>query len=364
MTLDKRKLRNELDEEKAELRRQVREKEQLFESFKKERGGLDVYFNQVIDSIPQIIPSTIVYSPKTEKRKAPVSAVMHTTDSHMGAMQEADEIEGLNTYNPEICRRRNIGFATTSLDYFQMMRHAYNVKELHWILTGDLISGDIHDELKITNAFPSPMQVAQAGKLHAEQGAMLAPHFDKIVIHFIAADNHARLTKKPQQAEAGMNSLNYLVGVLMKEYLARHSNIDFRLYPVSEKVVAVENTQYLCTHGHNIQGWMGVPWYGIERQVGRESTARLAHIMRAQTDKLVEMARKIGFHKLLHGHFHTYFNHPLFTASASVQGTTTLDHSKGRYCEPGQSAWLVHPKYSEFARTNFQLTRFDQQEVI
>ena len=354
MTLNKDHLRHQYDEELQELRRQVAEKERNHEAYKKERGGLEVYFRQLESHVPAITPLPPFYKPKTDRKKR-VSAVLQTSDSHMGVIQPADEIEGLNEYNPDICEARNMGFARDSIGYIETLRHRYTINELHWFFTGDLISGDIHEELKITNAFPSPQQVIEAAKLHSMQVASVAPHFERVIIHFISADNHARLTKKPQQQEAGINSLNYLVGHIMKTYLQKHGNIEFSLYPVAQKVVKVENTQYLACHGHTVRGWMGVPWYGIERKVGKESTARLAHIMRDRNQAIKEMSHKIGFHKMLHGHFHVDFNHPLFSAAASVQGTTTLDHNAGRYCEPGQPAWLVHPKYGEFARTNFQL---------
>lgn len=357
-SIKKDSIRHQFNEELQEMRRQLSEKDRIFEDYKKERGGLEVFFRKVENSVPAITPMPIQWTSKVEKQEGEVFAVMQTSDSHMGAVQQADEIEGLNTYNPEICTARNMGFAESALSYFNVLRKSYNIRNLHWVFTGDLISGDIHDELRITNAFPAPKQVAEAANVHANQIASLAPFFDEIVIEFISADNHARLTKKPQAQEAGMNSLNYLVGILMKQYLSKHDNVDFRLHPVAEKVIRIGNMQYLATHGNNIRGWMGVPWYGIERQVGKESTARLAHIMREQTDKMIELSRKIGFHKLLHGHFHVNFDHPLFCAAASIQGTTTLDHSNGRYCEPGQPAWLVHSKHGEFARTNFKLKQF------
>jgi hypothetical protein len=40
---------------------------------------------------------------------------------------------------------------------------------------------------------------------------------------------------------------------------------------------------------------------------------------------------------------------------ASLQGTDAYDHQAGRYANPGQSAWLVHPKHGEFNRINFNL---------
>ncbi len=351
--LSEHQLRQEQNEEIQELHRQLREKDNVFERYKKTRGGLEVFFRQVTEAIPTVTPLPKQYQPKAKSGK-PVIAVNQTSDSHMGAVQLADEIEGLNEYNPTICGKRNMLFAESSLSYFETMRTAYTINELVWLFTGDLISGDIHEELKVTNAFPVPVQVVEAAKLHSMQIAYAAPHFEKIRVEFIVADNHSRLTKKPQAAEAGYNSLNYLVGMMMKQYLVKHDNVEVNIYAMAEKVISVGILQYLLLHGHSIKGWMGVPWYGIERKAGRESTARLAAIMRAQNEEVLRRMKEIGFHKMIHGHFHTSFDAPMYACSGSVQGTTSYDHNAGRFSPPSQPSWLVGSK-GEFARTNFQL---------
>ena len=356
--LSEHQLRKEQDEEIQELHRQLREKDRNFENYKQSRGGLEVFFRQVSDSIPSISPLPKKFEPKKSKARDTVIAVNQTSDSHMGAVQKADEIEGLNEFNPEVCERRNMGFAQASLSYFETLRVAYDINELVWLFTGDLISGDIHPELQITNAFPMPVQVVEAAKLHAKQVASVAPYFEKLRIEFIVDDNHARLTKKPQASEAGYNSMNYLVAVMMKQYLSGHDNVEMNIYPMHEKVVGVGNMRYLIMHGHSIRGWMGVPWYGIERKAGKESTARMQAIMQAQDDQVLWRMKEIGFHKMIHGHFHTNFDGPMYACAASVQGTTSYDHNAGRFSQPGQPSWLVGSK-GEFARTNFQLTYFD-----
>lgn len=352
--LSEHELRREQNEEIQELHRQLKEKDRFFENYKKNRGGLEVFFRQVCESISPISPLPEAYKPKKTRSKHTVIAVNQTSDSHMGAVQIADEVEGLNEFSPATCEERNMKFAQSSLSYFETMRTAYNINKLVWIFTGDLISGDIHEELRITNAFPMPVQVVEAAKLHAKQVASLAGHFEKVRIEFIVDDNHARLTKKPQAAEAGYNSMNYLVGVMMKEYLSKHENVEINIYPMHEKVISVGNMKYLIMHGHSIRGWMGVPWYGIERKAGKESTSRLQAIMRAQDDEVVWKMKELGFHKMVHGHFHTAFDGPMYSCAGSVQGTTSYDHNAGRFSPPSQPSWLVGKK-GEFARTNFQL---------
>lgn len=349
-------IRNRHDEEKQHLNREIEEKDRILKDYRKEHGKLEVFFNRVISYVTPIDPLPTVYNPKINKGNSEVIPVKHITDSHMGAVQDPDEIEQFNSFTPEICDHRNIGFTTSFLDWVQLHKQAYNIKKCHVIFTGDLISGDIHDELRVTNAFPVPEQIVRAAQIHTKQLALLSPHFESVTADFLTEDNHSRLTKKPQAKEAGLNSYGYLVAKLMEAYLSKHTNITFNIHAMHEKVISVSTMNYLIKHGHGIKAWMGIPWYGIERNVARESTARQQLIM---TD--INLAKEIGFHKIIHGHFHSPFNSQLYSCGGSVSGTDAYDHGCGRHSPPSQSAWMVHPKWGEFNRIDFNLTRYDNE---
>ncbi len=358
--LSEEELKREHDEEKQQLRRELSEKDSVIKEYRKEHGRLEVFFNRVISYVTPIKPLTSifkeVYRRINDVSESEVVPVKHITDSHMGSVQEADEIEHFNEFSPEICEKRNLGFTKRFIDWVSLHRGVYNIKNCHVIMTGDLISGDIHDELRVTNAFPAPEQVVRAAQIHTQQIALLAPYFEKVTVDFLTEDNHSRLTKKPQAKEAGLNSYGYLVAKLMEAYLVKHTNVIFNIHPMHEKVIQVSNRNYLITHGHGIKAWMGIPWYGIERRTAREATARQSLIMED-----VKLAKEIGFNKIIHGHFHVPFDTPLYSCGGSVSGTDAYDHQSGRHANPCQSAWMVHPKHGEFNRVNFQLKGFDYE---
>lgn len=344
---DKESFKSENSEIVQELQSQLAKKDEILNMYRSDHGKLELFFNKVTDAIDPITPIAELYKPKTDK--GDIIPVMHVTDTHMGEVQEPYEIEGFNAFNPDIAHARNMDFAKRALKWIDRKRNSYAVNDLVMLFTGDLISGDIHQELQVTNAYPSPVQVAESAKSHAQQIALLAPYFRKITVHFVSEDNHARLTKKPQAKEAGRNSFNYLVGVLLDAYLSKHDNVEFNLYPMLEKVVTVGKMKYLISHGHNIKGWAGIPWYGIERKVGKEAQARLQLIM----DE-IERAKTIGFDKYVIGHFHVPTDNILYSVGGSLSGTSAFDHQAGRYAYPCQSAWVVG-SHGEFDRINFKL---------
>ena len=333
-----------------ELKRQLEEKGRILNSYKAGHGQLSVFFDSLIANVQAIKPKPNVYVPKEQQVATKVDAVMQITDGHMGAVQEPEEIEGFGEFNPVICRARQMDFVHRYNRWTDRQRLAYIIDNCHVIVTGDLISGDIHQELQVTNAFPVTVQVVEAATVLAEQMIELSQNFKNVIVHFIGADNHGRLTRKPQAKEGGLNSMNYLVGVLTRAYLSQTQNVEFNIYPMYEKVITVGNRNYLITHGHGMKAWMGIPYYAAERKVGREAQARMQLIM----DQKLKM-HEIGFHKMVLGHFHVPINAPMYSFCGSVQGTDAYDHEAGRYAPPSQAGWLVHPTFKEIGREDFEL---------
>jgi len=350
--INENELRLRYSEEVQELKAQLKAKDDILSGYKKEHGKLEVFFGSLSEAISPISPlrSQPISASKSVLSESESVAVMQISDGHMGSVQEPSEIENFNIFNPEICRDRQIKYVERFLHWIDMHRQSHNIRQVAVIVTGDLISGDIHEELKVTNEFPAPVQVVEAARVLSEQMALLAPHFERVDVHFITEDNHARLTRKPQAKEAGFNSLNYLVGMLADAYLEKHDNIEFNIYPMFEKVISVSTRQYLISHGHGMTGWMGIPWYSITRHVGKEALNRMSIIMGDLT-----RAKDIGFHKYIFGHWHTPFDHPVYSCCGSVSGTDAFDHKQGRFSEPSQSSWIVHPNWGEFDRINFNL---------
>lgn len=336
------------DEEILDLRSQVEKLNDRLREYKREHGALKTFFRDTQEAITVLDPVPIEYAPPDKKATVsnPVEPCLQITDVHMGMVQKADEIERFNEYNPEICVNRSMFFMQQGVEWVQFHRSNYTINNVRVFCTGDNISGDIHPELSITNAFPTPVQVARVGTLIADQIHYLAPHFSKVTVEFICEDNHSRLTKKPQSKEGGYNSLNYLVGFIAKERLRNLPNVKFNLYPMLQKVIDVQGLRYLLTHGHSVQGWAGLPWYGFDRKLGKEAFKRMQD-------------QREMFDLILAGHYHIGMKAPGWRLGGAVSGTDAYDHKNARYSPPTQAGWLVHPKFGEFDRTDFDLRGAD-----
>ena len=317
-------------------RKDNRKLKSRIDELKLEQGEKSEYFDTIKKCITAITPlPQVPYKTAKGGVQSDLSAVMVLSDWHIGEYTDADEIEGFNSYSWAIAQKRVHYLTKQFIDWIAVQRKASNIKEAVIVCIGDMISGDIHPELQITNEWPVPVQNVKAAYLLARAVARVAPHFEKVRVEFITADNHSRRTHKPQAKQGGMNSEGYVIGHIMHELVSKIKNVEMNIYTRIKTRITIQGFPFLAEHGNTIRGWSGIPWYGADRAVAREAKAR-------------RMMPNKNFYKCLIGHFHQPMKTPDYIVNGSLSGTSEFDHMQGRHSEACQIAFLVHPKYGDF----------------
>ena len=266
------------------------------------------------------------YTPSHGKSEA--IAVLELGDWHIGEMTRPAETEGWGSYSWAVAQSRMFHIVNEFLKWAELQRAAYRIESACIIGLGDWISGDIHDELRTTNEFPIPEQTANAGFLLGEVIRILTGHFRTVQVELAGADNHGRLTRKPQAKAKARNSMTWLVNKLAEAYTRSCRNMRLHASIGIKHVATIGRFRFLIEHGDGVRGWMGIPFYGFERMLGREALRRM------NTDK--------GFHFWSLGHWHVptkVLGRVL--VNGSLSGTNEYDHSFGRISEPCQVGYLV-----------------------
>lgn len=305
-------------------------------------GELLEQLHQILSAVKSIEPPRLRVGKLTQGPGAPCEMVVHLTDWHYGLVQDEDEIEGFNACSPAILTGRVDRLAAKLLQKVVTQRAGYCVPRLRVVVTGDMISGDIHDELRVTNAFPTPRQAVECGYLLGAFLCRMATMFDEVVVDIVTLDNHGRLTKKPQASQGGVNSWGYIVAEVANLRVANIQNIEVNIHACPSAVVTVGPEKYLCFHGHQIKAFSGIPYYSLDRRVALEAIKRIGR-------------HDAEFTKLITGHLHNAFNGPHWMIGGSLTGTDTNDHNNGRHAPPHQTAWFVHPEHGEFDYTRWKL---------
>lgn len=322
------------------LRARIEQLESQLITYQTAKGFLQEIGDSVASAVRALDPFPAIKIPKTKDIcESPISAVLKLSDWHIGEIVSAAETDGFGSYNLAIARDRIAKLAEKLIGWAHTNRRSFRIEDLHIFGECDYISGDIHDELRITNEFPVPVQVAEAGDLIAWLVQQLAPHFKQVVFHGLSVDNHSRRTHKPQYKQRALNNESYLVNRIAQKALSRHSNVDFRIYSGIRELVTVANHRFLIEHGDEIKAWLGIPYYGMSRLAGKEARRRMN-------------AAERGYHYQSFGHWHVpSIIEGNMLVNGSLNGTTEYDHGQGRHSRPAQVSMLVHPQYGIFSWT-------------
>lgn len=265
----------------------------------------------------------------------PVEAVLNLGDWHIGEVIDGDQTEGFGSFDHATAVRRLDSITDAFLKWVATHRKGLRIPRGTLILSGDWVSGDIHEELRRTNEFDLPEQTAKAGLLMGEVIRKVAPAFERLQLVAVGGDNHGRLTVKPQAKGRVTNNMSYMVYALAKAYTAGHGNLVWNTATGQTVLAEIGGHRFLCEHGDGIKSQLGFPYYGMGRKLGKEAARRM------NTDK--------GFHYWSLGHFHVPCVIQGNTlVNGCLSGTSEFDHGCGRWAPPAQVGFLVHPKHGLF----------------
>jgi len=324
----------------ANLKEQIRLLNNALRDQKLAQGKLAGVLDQILKNVTVCDPVKIEYKKSKSKKLSHhlCSAVLHFTDWHIGRRVETVTVNNFNEYNYDIATKRVEYIVGAIIDEIENERRIFRIEELVIMVTGDMINGALRNGDIATNEFPLCVQPVKAAELIANAIVALASRFLRIRVEWVVPDNHSRIEKKIDWAEP-WNSMNYIVAELVKAKTCMQENITVNIHPGTVGEVQVQNMKYLIRHGHGMTksggSFSGIPFYNIDRYIAQETVARMG------------LGEDYRFDKVLIGHFHVEYNAKLARISNSLSGTDNFDRSLGRLGVPGQSGWIVHPKYGE-----------------
>ncbi len=287
------------------------------------------------------------------KAKGSETDVLQLSDIHGMEVVRKEETLGMNEYNPTIMNRRLDMCFRKVVELVELRRGSLFVPKLVIAEEGDMVSGEIHDELVSTNVERMMIAAVRVASLIAQGIAYLAPHFDQIDVVCVPG-NHARLTKKTQFKEHYIN-WDYMCYQWQAVFCKALANVRFIIPKSPFELYTVENSKLLLYHGDNIQSWNQVPWYGIER-----ADMKLT--------KLFEGADK-HYDAILMGHFHRRFDMDTVTGpiicNGSVKGGDEFALGKLMVSNaPSQNLLYFHSKHGYIGGGPILLHDADHDEKL
>lgn len=206
---------------------------------------------------------------KREDRHATAVAIL--SDCHFDEVVNPDEIGGLNAYNRPIADARLDRFFNRIPWLAKDHLNGLSYDGLVLLVGGDLISGDIHDELRETNETHSTETVLYWSERIASGIKHLADEFGRVHIPWIVG-NHGRRTKKPRAKGRVRDNFDWMMGRLVAGALSSDERITFDIPDSTDAYIPIYDYTILATHGDQARGGGGVGgiWPPIKRLRGRK----------------------------------------------------------------------------------------------
>ena len=162
------------------------------------------------------------------------------SDLHIG--QAFDTAFGM--YNPDVATSRMGQYFHRILD----IAETHEVQDLYVVLCGDLISGNIHKSIQVSNRENVIQQIKTASELISSFVADLAPHFAHVYVTGVSG-NHSRMDKKDEAMHD--ERLDDLILWITKALLKNVGNITVTEPNIDTGIANIEirNQSYVAVHG-------------------------------------------------------------------------------------------------------------------
>jgi len=287
----------------------------------------------LVASIVDLDPSPPKWmAPKRKPSAHHATVVTILSDTHFDEVVNPDEIGGVNAYDRAIATMRLRRYYDQLVMVTRDMMAGVTIDGVVAMLGGDLVSGDIHEELAQTNEDSTLGTVLYWSELVAAGIGQLADEFGKVHVPVVVG-NHGRRTRKPRAKGRARDNFDWLIGMLVAREFRGDDRVTFDIPDAFYTQFPIYDLTYRLEHGDQASGGSG--WMGP-----------LGPIMRRQV-KVDAVANAIDqpFDHMVVGHYHTYVSLPRATMNGSTKGYDEYAAQGGfGYEAPMQAMWLTTPE--------------------
>ena len=276
-------------------------------------------------------PAWVRNAPKGPKEAMPTAFL---SDTHFGEVVKPEQIEYLNGYDRQIAEARLKKFFTSTVELAHGYLTGLNYPGIVLPMGGDIFSGDIHEELRQTNAGVIQEEILYWLEPMVSGIKLLADEFGKVFIPAVVG-NHPRGTMKPSHKMRVPNNFDWLFAQLLAKFLAHDKRVTFQISDSADCNYAIYDTRYRLSHGDQFKGGSGIAGSLSPIMIGDARKRKRAHSTRTGT-----------YDWLLLGHWHQRYAFKHIMVNGSIKGYDEYSyHSNFDFELPLQSFWLTDPKH-------------------
>jgi hypothetical protein len=255
------------------------------------------------------------------------------SDWHWGEVVAPSEIGGVNEFNIAIAHRRLRRLVERTVDILKghVVRPEYPGIVVN--LGGDMVTGDIHDELSQTNDAPiMPVVLDLFGSLKWAIST-IADEFGRVLVPCVPG-NHGRNTRKPHAKQRAFTNFDWLLYQFLCKAFEDDERVEFVIPDSPDCLYTIYGTRHVLTHGDQFRGGDGI-------------IGHMGPVIRGRQKKLSRNAATgQEFDVMVHGHFHTYRPSDNIIGNGSLKGYDEYAAANNFGFEvPQQALWFCHPTH-------------------
>ena len=295
--------------------------------------------------LDELDPPAFLLTPQ-KKESAPGVPTLMLSDLHWGEVVQPAQINHVNDYNIRIAHERMDTCVNAAVHLLRILSPKLDYPGIVLPLGGDMISGNIHDELTATNELNTmPTVLDLYGKLVGVISTM-ADTFKHVFLPCVSG-NHGRDTHKIWNKDRHATSFDWLLYQFLAKRFEGDKRVTFFIPDGPDAYYKVYDHAYLLTHGDQF------------RSFGDSMIGALGPILRGDHKKRSRNAQvDMEYDTLLLGHWHQYVHHSRVIINASLKGYDEYAYNNNFGFEvPQQALWITHPKWGQTFRMPVKVDR-------
>ena len=320
-----------LVDESVELKDKIRNLEAQIAAHRRETLD-DKYVREKIIGLSEQSPVVPEWMLKGKQSQgAPGVPTLFASDWHWGEVVDCDQIGGVNEYDMGIAQERARTMIQSTIDLLN--NHMVNPEYpgIVFALGGDMVSGDIHEELSATNEAEMMPTVLDLWGVLVWCIETLADRFGRVFVPCVTG-NHGRNTKKMRMKGRNYTSFDWLLYSFLEKRFEHDQRVQFMVPAGPDAHYTIYGHRYLLTHGDQFRG-------------GDALIGALGPIVRGDHRKRSRnMQIGMSYDTIVMGHWHQLMQTQRFIVNGSLKGYDEYAYANNFPFEhPRQALWITHP---------------------
>lgn len=204
-----------------------------------------------------IEPPEWVFNTQTTTSKTTGIPCLVLSDLHFSEIVDPSQVLFRNEYNIDIATRRLYTIIERSVDLLK--NHIVNPNYPGFVLKvlGDMFSGNIHEELRISNELTIFQSFHILFEIMKKSIDILANEFGRVFIVWVSG-NHSRNTPKIQAKGFAYENFDWHLGIMLQKFFENDERIKFLISDGWDIQYRIYGWTFRATHGAQFRGGDGI----------------------------------------------------------------------------------------------------------